>query len=210
MIKLLRILCTPITLEWVKTAAAFSLLLFCCFFTISLGWMLWYPYNPIRIDALYVDKTEAHVGDTVCFKMVGEKLMEVPVSVSLELVNGEGVAIMNYSSNVPKGAKFKERCFNIPMHIKSNHYRLLWRGVYPVNGLRNIVKEKLSNTVYITNNLMIGPQGRRGEKGIQGIQGKRGETGAKGGVSLFGKGDKGDPGKDCVGGGVRKSCNPNK
>jgi hypothetical protein len=204
------ILTADITWEIVKLTALLSFTVACFFFTIVLGWMLWYPYEPIRIDALHIDKTEARVGELLCFTMVGEKLMPIPVRVAVELVDGEGVGIVNYWSNVPMGLKFKERCFNIPMHIKTNHYQVKWTGTYSVNGLRNITKEVLSKPIYITNHLMTdlkGRQGRRGEKGVQGTQGRQGDRGKSGGVSLFGKGEKGDTGaagKPC------KECNPAK
>jgi hypothetical protein len=191
------VLNTDITWEGIKVTAVISFTVACFFFTVALGWMLWYPYDPIRIDSLDVDITEAHVGDPICFKLVGEKFMPVPVHVIVELVNGEGVPITNYRSNVPVGTKFKGRCFNIPMHIRTNTYQVKWSGSYAINGLRNITKEVFSKPIHITNPLI---------KGIQGIQGIPGKPGKSTTIIFYGKGEKGDTGKQGERGFSGKNC----
>ena len=151
-------------------------------------WMSLYPYKPMRIDHLAIDKTAATVGDSLCIQMVGEKLLPVPVHVSIELVNGYGIAIANYDSNTAIGTTFKPRCFNIPMHIETSTYRVRWTGTYILNEFRRITLVVYSEPIHITNHWYKGIQG------IQGIQGKRGVQGKTGNVSIFGKGDKGDRG----------------
>ena len=148
-------------------------------------WKTIYPYNPIRIDSLIVNQTEAVVGDRICIQIVGEKFMPIPVHVSIELINSVGIAIMNYDSNVPVGITFKPRCFNIPMHVDTATYRVRWTGTYVVNEFRHITKMVYSGPIHITNHWYRGEQGKQG---IQGVQGKQGIQGKRGGVSLFGKG----------------------
>ncbi|MFH0798395.1 MAG: collagen-like protein [Candidatus Woesearchaeota archaeon] len=176
-------------------------------YLVMLSYILWYPFAPIRVDKILLgyqittngenafypfanNKAEVGQGDELCFKFEGEKFMAIPVHVVIELVNGEGIAIMSYDSNNPPGTKFKHRCFDIPYSVKARRYQLRWSGTYPVHSLRNIYYTKLSDWVEVYKTEIF----KRGLKGDKGAMGKQGITGAKG--FKGDKGDKGDPGKD--------------
>jgi len=169
--------------ECVKEYALTGLFFMSVIFFIVLGFMFYYPYNPIRIDSLWISTDKARVGDEVCFNLKAEKFMAIPVHASIDLVNGEGIAIINYVANNPPGTTFPKRCFNIPMAVKTNHYRLRFSGVYAVNGFRNILKTEYSKNIYILNDV----ERNKGEQGIQGKRGLRGFTGKTGGIIIFGK-----------------------
>ena len=166
-----------------------------------LGYYLFYPFEPIRISYLAVDNTEANVGDEVCVTMMGEKLMPLPVHVTLTLVNGKSIELEKYTSNNPVGKVFKPRCFTIPMHVKTSWYQVQWDGYYDINQTRTVHLTVRSKPIYITNHW----KAMKGERGPQGIEGKRGPKGEKGSFSLFGQGPpgpqgpKGKPGKSCTG-----------
>jgi hypothetical protein len=170
--------------DFIKEYALTGLFFIVVIITIYLGFAFFYPYNPIRIDSLSIDTDKARVGDEVCFKLTGEKFMAIPVHASIDLVNGEGISIINYVANNPPGTSFPKRCFNIPMMVKTNNYRLRFSGIYPINGFRNILKTEFSKSIHITNDIERGTQG---DQGIQGKRGPRGFTGAKGGIIIFGK-----------------------
>jgi hypothetical protein len=158
---------------------------------VYVGFLAWYPFNPIRIDSMPISKTEVCRGERVCFRIIGEKFYAVPVKVSVELVNGEGIAIINYVSNHPPGSKFPPRCFNVPYHVEPGQYRVRWTGVYEMNAFNHVRKVVMSDTLTI----LPSPKMMRGDKGDTG---EKGEKGDKGGVSIFGegkKGEKGDPGR---------------
>jgi hypothetical protein len=167
--------------------------------SVTLGIHTFYPYEPIRIDRLDIDKTECSVGDTVCVQMVGEKLLPLPVRVTLSLVNGSSITIETYWSNSPVGNKFRSRCFNVPFHIATNWYQVQWDGAYPINNNRTVYKQVLSKPIYVTNNLRGSLRGDTGKTGLTGDKGEKGDTG---GISIFGKGERGEmgprgyPGKD--------------
>jgi hypothetical protein len=170
------------------------------------GWMLFYPYDPIRIDEIKlgysttdaVGKTSYHEfagraainqGDEICFQFVGEKFMPVPVKAMIELVDGQTIFMIAYESNNPPGCKFSWRCFDIPYSVRPHAYQIRWSGVYPVNPLRKISETKLSPyfDVRKTELFKMGVKGDTGKSGPQGIQGKSGPQGKSSkGYSIFG------------------------
>jgi hypothetical protein len=168
------------------------------------AFLAFYPRDPIRIDSMPINKTQACRGERVCFQILGEKFYPVPVRVSVELVNGEGIAIVNYISNHPPGSKFPQRCFNVPYHVEPGKHRIRWTGVYEMNSFQHVVKKMMSEPITIVPSPKM-LKGDKGDHGDKGIKGDKGDRGAKGGVSFFGegkqgpKGDPGKPGKSCVG-----------
>jgi hypothetical protein len=146
---------------------------------------LW-PYDPLRIDDFSVSKKEVCRGEEICFRIVGEKFYSIPVRVSVELIDGENIAIINYVSNNPKGKGFPPRCFNIPYHIKPKIYHIRWTGVYEMNAFNQIRVVRISEPITI----LPSPKLLRGERGDTGKQGEKGMRGERGGISLFGEGSK--------------------
>jgi hypothetical protein len=145
------------------------------------GILAWFPYNPLRLDSFTLDKTEVCRGEKVCFKITGEKFYPVPVHVSVELINGESIAIVNYVSNHPVGEGFKPRCFNIPYHIEPKKYQLRWTGVYQMNAFNYVRRTALSEWITIR----PGTAFLRGDKGDTGKTGAKGDKGDKGGLKLW-------------------------
>lgn len=156
-----------------------------CFFA-YLSFVSLYDYQPVRVDRIDLSKTEARRGEEVCLKFAGEKLMPVPVQVSIDLVDGVSTNIMHYSSNIPPGTEFPSRCFVVPYNARLGKNHIQWTGVYRINFIRNVERVMRSSPLTILPAL-----GERGEKGEQGMQGEHGERGAKGdpgkGITLFGK-----------------------
>jgi hypothetical protein len=168
----------------------FAILLgFLVIYSGTLMWWLLYPYKPMRVDKfnVYHEGELIHHGDMVCFQFEGAKLMSIPASIVIELVNGEAIFIMAYTSNNPVGTTFKKRCFIMPYHINPARYQLRWSGTYSTNPLRDIRMVTYSEYIDVANG------GLKGEKGDTGKQGKIGVTG-KQGIQGY-KGDKGDKGK---------------
>jgi hypothetical protein len=159
--------------------------------TSYVAFLTFYPYEPLRIDAFIVDKTEAVRGEKVCFRLIGEKFYPIPVKVSIELIDGENIAIVNYVSNNPVGKGFHPRCFNVPYHVEPKEYKLRWTGVYEMNGFNHVRKTAMSEIIKI----LPGPKMLRGDKGDVGAKGDKGDKGEKGGVNLFGEGPRGPEGK---------------
>jgi hypothetical protein len=108
---------------------------------ISILFMVWYPYNPLTVNTLKVNKSIVSRGECISFKVDGEKHYAIPVDVTVELVDGYAYFIMSYTSNNPPGKLFRERPFLIPYHIKPGKYRIRWTGVYNMNSL-NVVRVK--------------------------------------------------------------------
>ena len=118
----------------------YSFLVFVTCFVLIVSWQILYPYNPLEIKDISMEKTEYVPGEKVCLFFTAEKYMDIPAIVSIEMVNGEKIEVMRYVSHNPPGSVFKRRCFVMPTSIDAGDYRLKWTGIYPVNGLRNIVK----------------------------------------------------------------------
>lgn len=122
-----------------------SILLILLFITVVFTvYQLWWPVEPVKItgitllssDGITPSSKVVKRGETMYFIFDGQKLLPVPVRVSIELVNGERMAIMTYDSNTPVGYVFKKRSFIIPYHIQPGRYRLVWTGNYFINSLR--------------------------------------------------------------------------
>ena len=178
-------------LDWIKRTL-FTLFIGLLFvYVCVVAYWLWWPYNPIRIDEVKVDKDIVATGERICFQIAGEKFMPVQVKVIVELVNGESMHIVSYDSNVPVGDKFIPRCFIVPYSIIPRQYQIRWTGGYQVNMLRVVTKRALSKWITIVDGL---EQGRRGEAGKTGEKGDKGDKGEKGGISIFGRGETGERG----------------
>jgi hypothetical protein len=108
-----------------------------------------YPYEPIRIEQIEINKTVVQRGEAIMFHFKGEKLMAVPVHATIELVNGERIAAISYTSNNPPGDKFPWRRFIVPYTAIPGKYRIKWTGVYEVNPIRSIVVMKYSDPIEV-------------------------------------------------------------
>ena len=123
-----------------------SVLLFLFVFVlIYLIGMALYPYEPVRIDKFLISKNKVVVGEKLCFQFTGQKFYSVPVTVSIELTNGENYFVMSYDSNNPVGSVFKKRSLIIPYHVEAGKYRLRWTGVYQMNPFNIVRRTVLSD-----------------------------------------------------------------
>jgi hypothetical protein len=113
------------------------------------AYQLWWPVEILRIDSVKVFQTEIKRGDLLTFQFTGEKLLPLPVHANIELINGERIAIMAYTSNNPVGTVFSRRSFIVPYHILPGRYQIKWTGVYEVNALRTITLTTKSEGITI-------------------------------------------------------------
>jgi hypothetical protein len=111
--------------------------------------MAWWPYKPLRIDAVSVDKTQVCRGDEMCFQFTGEKFYEMPVNVLIELVDGERYQVMKYTSNMPKGTIFRKRCFIVPHFVKPGKYQIVWSGAYEMNAFNTVHMKARSEWIQV-------------------------------------------------------------
>lgn len=149
-------------------------------------YLFWWPIEPIRIDKIEI-KSELHAGERTSFHFMGEKFVDVPAHVSIELVNGESIALMTYTSHNSVGTVFRERPFIVPYHIYPGKYRLKWTGVYEVTALRSITRVAYSDWVTIKDDDDC--EGKEGPQGVKGARGERGQIGRQGipGKNFWGK-----------------------
>jgi hypothetical protein len=115
---------------------------------ISMGYMVsiaaW-PYKPVRVDSIIIDKEEAKRGDEVCFQFYGEKFYDIPTEITVELVNGERFEVAKYTSCTTPGVTFKPRCFIVPSNINIDSYRVQWTGVNYMNALNKVTTKGFSD-----------------------------------------------------------------
>ena len=110
---------------------------------------MWWPVTPVRIDKISVSKSIVSRGEAVYFQFQGEKFLQIPVHVTLELVNGERIALVNYLSNNPIGKLCVKRNIVIPFHIIPGQYQLKWTGVFEVNALRTVTYSAKSDWITV-------------------------------------------------------------
>jgi hypothetical protein len=112
------------------------------------AYWLWYPHTPARVDRIHVKSEVVRIGEEFCFQFEGQKLMAVPVKVTVEFVNHNVYDVYSYTSNTPVGDKFKERCFLVPTNIIPNKYYLRWNGDYTINQLNHVPLSYTSETQF--------------------------------------------------------------
>lgn len=115
---------------------------------VTFGYKAFYPFEPIRMDSFYIDKQVLRHGEKFCIQMVGEKLLDVPVDVTISFANGESYQVVKYSSNVHVGSYFPKRCFLTP-HIMPGKYKVRWTGAYHVNNFQTVTRTILSDWVEV-------------------------------------------------------------
>jgi hypothetical protein len=134
-------------IRYAEVTAKISAVLIAVLITILVyivGSLIW-PYDPIAIKDISINKTQVEVGDEICYTVNGCKKMALPADVTISLMNGEVFPIMHYRTNMPTGKLIRNRCFNIPSHIKPGKYRIYWTAEYQVNAFRKVVKNYNTN-----------------------------------------------------------------
>jgi hypothetical protein len=155
-----------------------TLLVFFIFVLVYVGYLTWWPYNPIRVDGIKVCQSEVRRGEVIYFTFKGEKFMNITSHITIELVNGERMLIMSYDSNTPPGEAFKKRSFIVPYHIQPGRYQLVWTGVYNINPIRDIIKTTKSDFITITDEEPL--------RGLRGFRGEKGKDAKNKNISIFG------------------------
>lgn len=154
----------------VMTDFAMIVLKWLCFmFAIILLFWLFYPYKPIRVDEFKVWPDVVEQGQEVNFQFVGEKFIDIPVKVLIEVVNGSRIELIKYESNMPTGDRFKRRSFIMPYTVKPEKVMMCWTGTYKVNPVREISYTKCSKYITVlARTKLIGKQGIKGNPGRPG------------------------------------------
>lgn len=102
---------------------------------------LW-PFEPIKVAAIPIDKKVVHRGGEICFDLVAEKLLPFPADTQIDIVNSINVPLFNYSSNAKVGKlKSRPRCSFIPNRVEYGENRIRIRFTHWVFGVRPVVTE---------------------------------------------------------------------
>jgi hypothetical protein len=112
-----------------------------------------YPYKPLRLDSMVVNKDQVCRGGELCFVFKGEKFYPIPADVTVELSNGERYQVMKYTANNPVGTVFRQRCFIVPYHVKPGKYEVIWTGKYEPNAFQSVYIKKKSNWIEVANSM---------------------------------------------------------
>ena len=114
-----------------------------------LGWMFM-PYNILEQDSMIVDPPVVKAGNTLTYHFNYCKNLDIPATLSLQLID---TLVYNYhtvDSNVPKGCGDFDRQIFIPDSIPPGTYFIRSTIKYKVNPLRDIIYVNDSNTIEIT------------------------------------------------------------
>jgi hypothetical protein len=121
--------------DWLLTTVLAATLGGCILFAY---WLFW-PYEIIRLGKFCVDTFQVEQGREICFVFEGEKLIDLPGEVLLELVNGHVETIKSYKVQNRPGEKLKKRCISIPYQAKpEKDYHLRWTVTYHPNPIRSV------------------------------------------------------------------------
>lgn len=132
-------------------------------------------YDVLKISKFVSDVAEVEQGGRLCFVMEAEKMYDVPVFATVDMVNGEAVQVMKYSTHHSAGTLNVKRCFKA--EICPGEYVIRWTGRYPMNAFNN------SNETVETQTKVTVVKASQ-HQGIQGIQGKQGVPGKTGGIEF--------------------------
>jgi hypothetical protein len=121
------------------------------FLAVLIGYWTFYPYDPIDVQRIELDRYTASIGDEVCYTIIGRKLLPIRGKIVVELINGEAIQLMTIEPLMELNKPFKPRCFIVPETVRpNNEYRVRWTGGYQPNPVRIIEEQYYSNPIIIT------------------------------------------------------------
>lgn len=124
------------------------------------AYLLFYPFDPIRDQAVTIKYGDVSLGGRQCFTITGNKLIAAPTDVFVDLLNGESIPIMSFPSNEPPGPFTIMRCFNIPLQVEpskedGHKYKIRVSAKYHVNPVRDVHEKAISDCFNINNNVGV-------------------------------------------------------
>ena len=160
------------------------------FYGLTVCWWLIYPYDVIDIHSLVIENEGKKVeqGETLVYGLDYTKHLNLPGTVSRQLVNSFTITYSDISGISPVGSRVSHTFLPIPEYASPGKYRLRWTARYQVNLMRFIYVTEWSDEFEVT--AAKEPKGLKGDTGKTGATGEIGETGERGK-----QGEKGDTGK---------------
>jgi len=118
---------------------------------VFVAWLILWPFEPIRVDAIQIDKKIVKRGGEICFDLVGEKLLSAPAETQIDITNSINVPLFNYKSNASVG-KLKSRpyCSFVPNRTEYGENRIRYRFTHYILGIRPVVTEAYSEPFEVT------------------------------------------------------------
>jgi hypothetical protein len=101
---------------------------------LRVGWVLFYPYEPITVHGLMMiaDKTVT-AGQSVCVSLDTTKHTTAAGYVTTELINDFRYTLLDYTANRPPGRTVAVKCIKIPLSAEPGKYKLYRTFTYPVS-----------------------------------------------------------------------------
>ncbi len=131
--------------SWIRKLISVILVIF----LLVILFMMFFPYKPIDINKLCLNKTSAIRGEEVLFLLDANKNMDILVNANLELVDGVSYGLFSYTTYHSRLKRPRWRSFVVPSHIKPGKYQLRWTGVYQVNCLNTVIVSTVSDWIDI-------------------------------------------------------------
>jgi hypothetical protein len=122
-----------------------------------ISYLMFWPFDPLTDIKITVKELVVNPGGRQCFTVTGMKLLPAPADVLVEMVNGELIPIMSFSSNESVGRFTLSRCFNVPYQLEPppdesrEEYAVRLTAVYHVNPLNDITEVEKSNCFRVKN-----------------------------------------------------------
>jgi hypothetical protein len=160
---------------------------------LRVGWVLFYPYEPITVHGLMmVNNADKKVmaGGVICVSLDTTKNTTSAGYVTTELVNDFRYTLLDYTANRPPGRATSTKCIKIPSSAEPGKYKLYRTFKYPVSVFpeRSVTTGVWSEAFEVIRDTSEIDELKRITKGlIRGKQGPKGDKGDKGGITVFGK-----------------------
>ncbi|MFH0766314.1 MAG: hypothetical protein V2A61_07830, partial [Calditrichota bacterium] len=153
----------------------------------TLGYWLWYPYDPITVEKpIKIANLNKQViaGGRLFYEIKYKKNMDVTGTLSRKLINKWEIDLADSVVTAPPGKDGDFVPLTIPSFSEPGKYKFRWSASYKVNPVRTVTVSVESEEFEVILNPNILVKGPKGDIGKQGPEGPKGD---KGGITIFGK-----------------------
>ena len=117
------------------------------FYGLTVCWWLIYPYDVIDVHSIVIENEGKKVeqGETLVYGLDYTKHLNLPGTVSRQLVNSFTITYSDISGISPVGSRVSHTFLPIPKYASPGKYRLRWTVRYQVNLMRFIYETAWSD-----------------------------------------------------------------
>jgi hypothetical protein len=115
--------------------ATYSILAILLAINIRVGWVLFYPYEPLKIQSIKILDTDQvlHPGERMAYEIEFTKYIDISGVVNRSLVDGVIINVPAFTSYMPVGHRTVRDYIDLPAFIDPDKYKLAISFDYEVS-----------------------------------------------------------------------------